>query len=206
MFQLNENYEVDRRILKCDFITYSPAETSTIITPKSQIYINIPKEVSVISLLNSYLDLNSEVTKKADNSRHANDNDIKVNNLGSIAFFSKLKLTTYPSKHLEDISHAHIVPSVYKLMTSAKDSDDLSIGFDRSRDRRKEKLINNKNLKSKHLLKIMLEDNLGFDEHLQKATYGLGFKLTLTRNKDDAIIDRPPGIADVRIKIDHIHW
>ena len=64
MFKLNEIYEVDRRILKCDYIRYSPAEKSTIITPNSQIYINIPKEDSVISLLNSYLDLNFEVVKK----------------------------------------------------------------------------------------------------------------------------------------------
>ena len=27
MFKLNENYEVDRKILKCDYIRYSPAET-----------------------------------------------------------------------------------------------------------------------------------------------------------------------------------
>ena len=47
MFKLNENYEVDRRILKCDHIRYSPAETSTINTPNSQIYINIPREDSV---------------------------------------------------------------------------------------------------------------------------------------------------------------
>ena len=58
MFKLNENYEVDRRILKCDYICYLPAETSTINTPNSQICIIIPKEGSVISLLNSYLDLN----------------------------------------------------------------------------------------------------------------------------------------------------
>ena len=38
MFKLNENYEVDRRILKCDFIRYSHAETSTIYTPNTQIY------------------------------------------------------------------------------------------------------------------------------------------------------------------------
>ena len=50
MFKLNENYEVDRKILKCDYIRYSPAETSTTNTPNSQIYINIPREDSVISL------------------------------------------------------------------------------------------------------------------------------------------------------------
>ena len=64
MFKLNENFEVDRRILNCDYIRYSPAETSTKNTPNSQIYINIPREDSVISLLNSYLDLNFEVLKK----------------------------------------------------------------------------------------------------------------------------------------------
>ena len=51
MFKLNENYEVDRRILKCDYIRYSPAETFTINTPNSQIYINIPKNDSVISFV-----------------------------------------------------------------------------------------------------------------------------------------------------------
>ena len=69
MFKLNENYEVDRRILKCDYIRYSPSETSTIKIPNSQIYINIPREDFVISLLNSYIDLNFEVVKRADNSR-----------------------------------------------------------------------------------------------------------------------------------------
>ena len=69
MFKLNENYEVDRRILKCNYIRYSPAETSTINTPNSQIYINIPREDFVISLLNSYLDLSFEVIKRVDNSR-----------------------------------------------------------------------------------------------------------------------------------------
>ena len=64
MFKLNEKHEVDRRILKCDYIRYSPAETSTINTPNSQIYINIPREDSVISLLNSYLDLNLKLSKK----------------------------------------------------------------------------------------------------------------------------------------------
>ena len=30
MFKLSENYEIDRRILKCDYIRFSPAEVSTI--------------------------------------------------------------------------------------------------------------------------------------------------------------------------------
>ena len=61
MFKLSEIYEVDRKVLKCDCIRYSPAEISTINTANSQIYINIPRENSVISLLNSYIELNFDV-------------------------------------------------------------------------------------------------------------------------------------------------
>ena len=164
MFKLSENYEVDRKILKCDFIRYSPAKTSTINTPKSQIFINIPREDSLISLLNSYLDLNFEVIKKADNSRYGNGNDIKLVYLGQIALFSNFKLTTSSGKHLEDISHAHLVSLMYKLITSSKGSDDLSIGFDRSSARRREEMTTNKNVKGKFHLRILLKDVFGFAE------------------------------------------
>ena len=52
----------------------------------------------------------------------------------------------------------------------------------------------------------MLEDIFGFAERQEKATYGLGYKLNVTRNKDKAAINKAPGIADARTKIDHIHW
>ena len=77
MFKLNVNYEVDRKILKCDYFRYSPAETSTINTPDSQVHINTPREASINSLLNSYVKLKFEVIEKADNSRYGNGNDIR---------------------------------------------------------------------------------------------------------------------------------
>ena len=109
MFKLSESYELDRRILKCDYIRYSPAEISTINTANSQIYINMPREDSVISLLNSYLELNFDVLQAATNNRYVDANDIRLVNLGPIALFSNYKLTTSSGKHLEEISHAHIV-------------------------------------------------------------------------------------------------
>ena len=206
MFKLNEIYEVDRRILKCDYIRYSPAEISTINTPNSQIYISIPREDSVISLMNSYLDLNFEVIKKVDDTRYGNGNDTKLVNLGPIALFSNFELTTSSWKHLEDISHAHFVSLMYKLITSSKNSDDLSIGFDRSAARRRAEITTNKILNGKFHLRFMLKDVFGFAEHQEKATFGLGYNLTLTRNKDEVVIDKVNGIAEARIKIDHIHW
>ena len=49
----------------------------------------------------------------------------------------------------------------------------------------------------------MLNDVFGFTT--KKATYGIGYKLTLTRNKDEAVTEKSPGIADVRNKSDHFH-
>ena len=88
MFKLNENFEVDRRILKSDYIRYSPSKTSTKNFPNSQIWINIPREDSVTSLLKSYLFLSFEVIKEADDSRYANGNDTRLINLGPTALFS----------------------------------------------------------------------------------------------------------------------
>ena len=99
MFQLIEKFEVDRRILKNHSIRCSPAETPTIKTPNSQTYINITREDSVISLLFSYHELNFEFIKKADNSRYANGNDLRLVNLGPIALFSNFKLTNSSGKH-----------------------------------------------------------------------------------------------------------
>ena len=63
MYKLNKKYEVDRKILKCDYLRCSSAENSTKITPNSQIYINIPRENTVISLSNSYLGLYLKLPK-----------------------------------------------------------------------------------------------------------------------------------------------
>ena len=138
MFKLNEKYDINRDILRCDYIRYSPSELSMIKTANSQSYINIPKGDSVISLLNSFLDLNFDVFHAANpDNRYADGDDIRLVNLGPIALFSNYKLISSNGKLIEEINNAHIACLMYKLITSSKDSDDLSIGFDRSRDRRK---------------------------------------------------------------------
>ena len=161
---------------------------------------------SVISVLNSYLDLNFEVLEKGDDTRYGNGNDIRLVNLEPIALFSNFKLTSSTGKHLEDIPHTHLIFLVYKLITSSKDSDDLSIRFHRSRDKRRDELAQNKHVKGKYHLRIMLKDVFGFAECQEKGTCGLYYKLTLTRNKDEALIDEAVGIVDARTRIDQIDW
>ena len=206
MFKLSEKYEINRDILKCDYIRYSPSEISTINTANSQVYINIPRKDSVISLLNSYLELNFDVLHAATNNRYVDGNDIRLVNLGPISLFSNYKLTTSSGKHLENIDHAHIVSLMYKLLTSSKGSDDLSIGFDRDRGRRQRELTNNNTQKGKYHVRIYLKDVFGFAEYQEKGTYGLGYKLTLTRNTDNAVLNKANGVNNGKIKINAIEW
>ena len=168
MFKLSERYQIDRRILKCGYIRFSPSEISTINTANSQIYINIPREYSQISFLKSYLDLNFDVLNAAINNRYVDADDICLINLAAIVSFSNSKLTTSSGKHLENIDHAHIVSLMYKLLTSNRGGDDLSIGFDRDRNRRKRELTNNKNIKGKYHIGIYLKDIFGFSEYEKK--------------------------------------
>ena len=55
-------------------------------------------------------------------------------------------------------------------------------------------------------MRIYLKDIFGFTEHQEKATYGLGYKLTLTRNSDNAVLNETNATAIGKIKINSIEW
>ena len=168
VFKRNEKYEGHRNILNCDYNRYSPSEIGTINTANSQMYINIPREDSVISRLNSFLDLNVDIIHAATGNLYAEGNDIKLINSGPIALFSNYKLTTSSGKRLEHTNHAHIVSLLYKLITSTKNTNDLSIGFDRDREKRKRELTDNKTQKGKYHIRVYLKDAFGHAEHQEK--------------------------------------
>ena len=116
------------------------------------------------------------------------------------------KLQSSSGKHIEEINHAHIVCLMYKLITSPRNTDDLSFGFDRGRGKRQRELTNNENIKSKHHVTIMLGEIFGFAQHQEKGTYGLGYKLTLTRNSDSVVSNQGNEINNAKIKINSIDW
>ena len=157
-------------------------------------------------MLNSYLELNFDVLHAVNNNRYVDGNDIRLVNLGPIGLFSNYKLTTSSGKHLENIDHAHIVSLMYKLLSSSKGSDDLSIGFDRDRTRRRNELTNNRTQKGKNHVRIYLKDVFGYAEYQEKCTYGLGYKLTLTKNTDNAVLNKDNAINIGKIKIIAIEW
>ena len=93
-------------------------------------------------MLNIYLQINFDVLHAATDNGYPNGKKIRLVSLCPFGFFSTYILTNSSGKHLEEISHAHIVFLLYKLLKFSRGSDDLSIGFDRDRNRRLRELTN----------------------------------------------------------------
>ena len=91
-------------------------------------------------------------------------------------------------------------------LTSARGSVDLSVGFDRDRGRRQRELTNNKTQKGKFHVRIMLIDIFGFAKHQEKGTFGLSYRLTLTRITDNTVLNEDNAINNAKIKINAIEW
>ena len=52
----------------------------------------------------------------------------------------------------------------------------------------------------------MLKNVLGFVEHQEKSIYVFGYELTLSKNKDEAVLEKAGVIANARSKIDFFPW
>ena len=65
-------------------------------------------------------------------------------------------------------------------------------------------MTNNKNIKGKYHIRNYLKDIFGFAEDHEKATYGLGYKLTLTRNSENAVLKKTNATAIGKVKINSI--
>ena len=156
--------------------------------------------------MNCCLDLNFDVLHAATGNRYADANDIRLANLGPLSLLSSYELTTSSGKKLEDISHAHIFSSMYKLINSARDTDDLSIGFERDGGKRQRELTHNKIVKGKFHERILLKDVFGFAVHQEKATYGLRHKITLTRKTDNAVLNKDNATNVGEIEVIAFDW
>ena len=78
-----------------------------------------------------FLHFDFDLLHAATNNRYADNVDIRFVNLGVVVLFSKYKLTSSSGKHLESLEHGHVACLIYRILTAAREGDDLSIGFDR---------------------------------------------------------------------------
>ena len=95
---------------------------------------------------------------------------------------------------------------MYKFITWSRGSDYLSVGFDRDRGRRQRELTNNKSITGRYQTRICLKVIFDFAEYQLKATYGLGCKLTLTRNSDSAVLKTNNATNFGKFEFNAIEW
>ena len=61
-------------------------------------------------------------------------------------------------------------------------------------------------MNGKHHLRIILKDIFGFVQCQEKGTFGLGYKLTLTGNSDNAVLNKDNATIVGKFKINAIEW
>ena len=126
--------------------------------------------------------------------------------MGPISKISIYKLATSSGKDIQEISHNNLVCLLCRKVTSARDTDDFFIGFDRGRGRRQQNLTNNKNTEGKFRARIYIKDIFSFAEHMEKATYSSDYRLTLKRNTDNAVLNKDNATAIGKIMIKSVDW
>ena len=162
----------------------------------------------------SYLESDFIVTHRAGaRKRYVDGDHIRLVNLGPIALFNKYRLASSSHKEIEEMDNAHVICLMHKLISSSRDSDDLSIGFRRSNGVREKEMTNIKTAKGDYHVRFYLEDIFDFAEHQDICTYGLGYKLTLQGNSDNHVLSNRRQANDAanlalagRVIIEDLSW
>ena len=96
-----------------------------------------------------------------------------------------------------------------KLLTSTQQTSQLIYGFEERTTIRRQELTNNKTEKGTFFVRIKHKDLFGFADQ-EKITYGLGYNLTLKRNKNDGTnndaILRSNAVDAAKVVVKDISW
>ena len=176
MFNLSQKFAVDRPILEFDYIRYTPPSLYLVNGENIQNFNNIPREDRAISLKDNYLELDLSVTHRAGaHARFADGDHIRLVKLSPMALFNKYRLTSSSGKEMEEIDNTHVICLIYKVISSSRDSDDLSIDFQGSIEARERELTNNKATESNYHVRFYLNDFCGSASNQDNCTCGLGY-------------------------------
>ena len=224
ILQITEDIPVDDSIYEYEYKEYNPItgtdlnRGSIVITIESQDIYTHPAE--------SYLIVEGELLKRADDSRYANDNAITLINNGIMYLFSDVRyhLASHEIEVLQNPGHASSMLGMLKhpddfnksqglnqlwypdknkgTIENRKDNDNYNNGFDI----RQKYIINFPGDSGKFSFKIPLKHFLGFCEDYKKILYGMQQRLTLTRTGDDNAIFRNNAVDEGKVKLKKISW
>ena len=179
-FDLNTTYGYNNDIHKNKIIKYTQNKLATMNTINTNINIILNREKNHLNLHDSYLEIEFIVSDDA-GGVFANDANIRLVNYGMMALFISIKLETSGGRTIEYIDHCHPNLLMYKLLTCT--DDEYESGFVRSQGNRDSQLkVDHIAAERGHMyMMIMMSDQFGFVNDLEKIIYSLGFKLILKK-------------------------
>ena len=130
----SENYQLDRvevfdkTKLKSDFVAYRPTSLVAV-NGTAPFKIVIPKENVFVDPRDSYLELEVQLVKNADDSLYADADAIQPNNLIGISLFREMSLKSFGSKPLETVENVYFSSLMYKLLSD--NEEDMMINYKR---------------------------------------------------------------------------
>ena len=206
-YQLDRPELIDRTKLKSDYIPYRPTSLVAV-NGNSPFNILIPREDVFADLRDSYLEIETQIVKSADDTLYADNDAIQPNNLFGISLFREMSLSSFGSKKLETIDHVYLASLMYKLL-SDNEEDMMTIYKKETTGvidtTKRNRMLNDNDEKGTIFTRVYLKDVFGFIRHLDKINFGLGYTLTLKRADSGNSIYRTIG-DEAKVDIKDIVW
>ena len=205
----SENYHfnrvdtIDKTKLKSDVVAYRPTSLVAV-NGTSPFKFVIPGKDVFADPRDSYLDLEVQVNKSADDTVYVDNDGIQPNNLFGIGLFQEMLLKSFGSKLLESVENVFLSSLMYKLLSD--NEEDMMINYkkettDAIDNTKRNRLRNDTAEKGTIFVRIYLKDDFGFIAYLDKINYGLGYTLTLKRaNSGNSLYRTIADEAKVEIK------
>ena len=115
-YQLDRMEVIDRTKVKSDFVSYRPSSLVAV-NGNSPFNIVIPREDVYADLRDSYIEIEVQVVKNADDSLYVDGTAIQPNNLFFISLFREMSLKTFGSKTIESVENVYLSSLMYKLLS-----------------------------------------------------------------------------------------
>ena len=128
-----------------DFYSYSFTSLTTINNSKSKIDENIPLEYSYLTLQNTNIFIDFEVTYNViANTQHAIGDEVCFEKLKPIALFSDAKLATSSNKHLEKLQSLYALNLLHMFLPPSASTAELFFDLDNIITHRRQETTTNK--------------------------------------------------------------
>ena len=226
ILQITEDIPVDDSIYDYEYKEYNPIAGNAGDLNRGSIVIVIEAQDIYTHPAESYLIVDGELIKNADNTRYPNDNNVNLINNAIMYLFSDVRyhLASHEIEVLRNPGHATTMLGMLKYpddftrsfglnqfwfpdtklgtAENRSNNDNYNIGYTIRQDYIIKSPVNN----GEFSFKIPLKHFLGFCEDYKKILYGMQQRLTLTRTGNDDAIFRGAGTDPGKVKIKKIRW